>query len=225
MPVKTETIRELQVLSQGRNPTDQAADYITAPNGTPTDDADGFDIAGLSRKPLVAFVGVTLQAVPERHDALVTVTSAVDGDTYRVTFDGVDYDFVAPASSTPAVIATGLVAAIGAATAAKAAPTDNGDGTIAFTGVKGQTYTLAVSVPAGTGTMTAEKDATTVSYRVWGYAPSRGWHLVPDTTRTGITTNEMERWTVAGAQRLYVEITATDGRVRPLFQPALLESE
>ncbi len=225
MPVKTETIRELQVLSQGREPTDQTSTHLTAANGTPTDDSDGFDIAGLSPRPVLAFVGVTLQAVPEAFDAVVSVLTAVDGDTYRVTFDGVNYDFVAPASSTPAVIATGLVAVIGAATAAKAAPTDNGDGTITFTGVKGQTYTIAVAVPAGTGTTSVAKDASTVDYRVWGYAPSRGWHLIPNTARSGIVTNEMERFTVSGLERLYVEITATDGRVRPLVQPALLETE
>lgn len=225
MPVKTETIRELQVLSQGRAPAEQSSDHLTDVNGTPSDDSDGFDLAGLSPRPILAFVGVTLQAVPEAFDAVVTVLTAVEGDTYRITFDAVNYDYVAQPGDGVAEIATGLVASVGAATAAKATPADNGDGTITFTGVKGQTYTIAVEVPAGTGTMSVAKDATTVDWRVWGYAPGRGWHLIPDTARSGVTTNEMERFTVSGLERLYVEITATDGRVRPLVQAALLETE
>lgn len=225
MPIKTESIRELQVLSQGRGASNQTADYLTAVNGTPTDTDDGFSVKHLSPRPVLAFIGLTLQAVPERFDALVTVLTAVDGDTYRVTFDAVNYDVVAGPSDTPATLATALVAAIGSATAAKAAPSDNGDGSITFTGVKGQTYTLAVDVPAGTGTMSAAKDAATASYCVWGYAPARGWHKLPDTTRTDITDNELERYTVAGLERVYVQVLALDGRVRPLYQPALLESE
>lgn len=225
MTVTTERIRELQVLSQGRGATDQAADYITALNGTPTDDADGFAVRALSPRPIVAFLGVSLQAVPERSDATVQVLTAVDGDTYRVTFDAVNYDYAAQPGDTIADIATGLVASIGAATAAKAAPSDNGDGSITFTGVKGQTYTIAVDVPAGTGTMSVAQDATTVDYRVWAFFPSRGWHIIPDSARTGVEANEADRYTVAGLERVYVEITALDGRVRPLFQPALLESE
>lgn len=223
MPISTVTIRELQVLSQGRAASNQSADYITAANGTPTDDADGFDLESLEARPVQAFLGVTLQERPEAFDATVTILTVVGGDTYRVTFDAVDYDYVAAPGDTAADVAAGLVASIGAAVDAKATPTDRGDGTIDFLGVKGETYTVAVSVPSGTGTMSVSKDASSVDYRVWGYCTGRGWHLIPDTERTSIVLNEVERFAVAGLERVYIEITATDGRVLPLVQPALLE--
>lgn len=223
MPVKTESIREIQVLSQGREPKNQDTDHLTAANGTPTDDDDGFDVSGLSPRPIVGFVGVRLRAVPEADDAEVEILTVVEGDTYRITFDATDYDYVAQPGDGVEEIAAGLMTAMGAATVAKAAPVNVGGGKIEFTGVKLQTYTLAASVPAGTGTISAVKDATSVGWRLWILAPSVGWCLVPNTTREGVVFSELDRFNVSGAQRLYVEILTTDGRVKPIFQPALLE--
>jgi uncharacterized phage protein gp47/JayE len=82
----------------------------------------------------------------------ISVDTAVDADTYRVTIDSVDHDFVAPGSSTPIIIAAGLVAVIDAGSSGMDA-VDNLDGTFYIQSIDGETgHSIDVSV-VGTGTM------------------------------------------------------------------------
>jgi uncharacterized phage protein gp47/JayE len=91
----------------------------------------------------------------------ISVDSAVDGDTYRVTIDTVNHDYVAPGSSTPIIIAAGLVAAIDAGSSGMDA-VDNLDGTFYVVSDDGETaHDVDVSV-VGTGTMSITSRASPI---------------------------------------------------------------
>lgn len=224
MAISTETIRELQVLSQGRQVETASDAYLYAPNGPPVQDTDGVAFHAVDKvKPVYAFLGVRLTPKPTTQNATLTVDTVVVGDTYRATVDATNYDYVAQIGDTVSDVATGIVAAIGGATSGTVTPQDNADGTIDFIGDPDATYTLAASV-VGTGTVTLAQDATSVSYTMWGYIPGVGWTNVPNTARTA-TNNESDRYYVAGYSRVHIEITATNGRVLPIYAPNTLETQ
>jgi uncharacterized phage protein gp47/JayE len=91
----------------------------------------------------------------------MSIDSAVDADTYTVTIDSVDHDFVAPGGSTPTIIATGLVGVINGGSSGMDA-TDNLDGTFYVTSDDGETgHDVDVSV-TGTGTMSITSRASPI---------------------------------------------------------------
>ncbi len=91
----------------------------------------------------------------------ISVDTAVDGDTYTVTIDSVDHDYVAPGSSTPIIIAAGLVSAINGGSSGMTA-TDNFDGTFYVQSDDGETgHDVDVSV-TGTGTMSITSRASPI---------------------------------------------------------------
>lgn len=212
----TETIREIQVLMGARDPADIDGAYILAPNGLPTSSDAGYDLTQLAEKPIHAFLGVSLSAVPTRIDSTVRIGAVVVGEDYTITFDGTGYTYTAVVDDTPTDVAAGLIAAIGAATAAKAAP-KLGEGVVDFEGVLGETYTISATgdTPAN---ISAEQDATTCEFELWGYFPARGWHRTPYTRKT-ITQNEADRFAIAGLERIYVRVISSNGRIKPLVQP------
>jgi uncharacterized phage protein gp47/JayE len=91
----------------------------------------------------------------------ISVDTAVVADTYRVTIDSVDHDFVAPGGATIISIAAGLVAAISGGSSGMT-PTDNLDGTFYITSTDGETgHDVDVSV-IGTGTMSITNRASPI---------------------------------------------------------------
>lgn len=223
MAVKTETIRELQVLSQGRGTADVSATHITEVNGKPELATAGYPLSTYESPPVLALMGVQLSERPGARDTLITIGTVDPSSTYRVTINGNDYDYGSGAGDTVDDVTEGLANAIGTNESSDVTPIDNQDGTLTLRAEVDAAYTIATSIVGGSGTISHSKDASSVSYRVWGYLRDRGWHLVPSSSRAGVTLSEADRFSIAGLDRVYIEITYTDGRVRPLFQPALLE--
>jgi uncharacterized phage protein gp47/JayE len=113
----------------------------------------------------------------------ISVDTAVVADTYRVTIDTVDHDFVAPGGATIISIAAGLVGVINGGSSGMDA-TDNLDGTFYVTSEDGETgHDVDVSV-VGTGTMSITNRASPIPVT----AVNAGEVLVLEETITTIDT-------------------------------------
>lgn len=221
MAVRTETIREVQVLTAFRNPQLIETEYIDSPNGEPLAMDAGYDLESLDTKPTHANVGMRLKEVLGSINGIYRVLTAVDGETYTLVFNASNYDFVAGPADTVETIAAGLLALLGTDPDPFAVVTDNGDGTLSFAGLPSATYTLSA-----TGTTPANSeafiDATTVDYITWWLLDS-GWHHLPTWVRTSVQRNEFERFLIGSAKRVYFEVTSSNGRVRPTLEVGQLE--
>lgn len=219
--VETSTIRELQVLSQGRGVEQVTGlSYDRVATGEPESSLSGVDLTKI--KPVLGLIGVILSPRPGRTDVVIEVTTATFGNAYTVTFDGTNYTYTALAGDSISDVAQGIKDAIGAQAKASIEVTSSlFEGNlrvyVVFKAIAGQAaYTVATSSPG----LVAGNMASSVDYRIWGYLEDIDtWALIPDTTRTAVFT-EFERYTVSGISRVYVEIIATDGYCAPLILPA-----
>lgn len=131
--------------------------------------------------PGAAIDGVDLQNAPasmiyvyprldaRRKTSIVSIDTYDAGTTYRITINGTNYD-VSAAGDVNAT-ATALAAAVGAHATIDAAETTATDNKVTIRGVEGTTatYTLAVSIPVGTGTMSIDwEDAESCDVLIMG---------------------------------------------------------
>src|SRR5690554_36099 len=205
MAIGYELIKELGVLSQGRNPVWTAQPTISAPNGAPSLPTDGVALNGA----VVALVGVDF-GDPAVHAIKVGVFDAAT--TYTVTIDATPYDVTGEADAPATLGALALlVDADPSATATVEA------GRLVVTSAEA----VASSVATGTGTIAQADAATAVDIVIWLY--SGGAWGAPTNSEISITRNLLERAEVGGAERAYIEIVATDGECTPRIGPCGLE--
>lgn len=150
--------RQLIGLSYGRrlNWKSMAPVTAAAPSTYPAND-DGVDV----RDAIVGRLSIQLREDMSAQAAEVSIDTSVD-DTYTITVDGTDYDYVA-SGKTAAQIATALKALLAAATSIVV--TDNLDGTLSIVGATEAAYTIAASTLA-TGAITVDAEA---SYAEWQF--------------------------------------------------------
>lgn len=232
MAAGIDLIRELGVRSQGREPVwAPQTDYTDTPNSS----AAGVDVTGA----IVAGVLCALRQNPAVHTSRAVVGVAdLTLTTYTVTVDGtaVAYDASAGLPSDQDMLLTAIADAInadgvvGLIVTATAVDSDF-DGildTVELANILGTTHTTAVGVAGGTGTLTANEDASAASLRVWvqpeyraedvqsagnlSGAPIVSWVLANNGSFGPLDTMGFgERINVAGFSRVYVEAHTITG--------------
>lgn len=213
-----ELIKELAVLTQGRAPvlTAQAQVNTGALPGPPSAVDAGVALNGA----IVALVLARLRIDASTQLTTVAVTTVDDTATYTVTLGGVAFAYVAQAGDLEADILAGLQAVIDASPNYTAVVSGS---TILINGVAAPTYTVAVGA-TGTGALAETHDGSSVTVKFWALPTGETtWHAIPLDPGT-LTNNWAERLQVAGFDRLYIEVTATDGTVTPLVGPCGLEA-
>jgi len=198
-------------LDSARYPSWVDADqFAAAANGVPPTLSAGFDVADAQ----AALIAVELNEDPALPSAWVTVDTVADATTYTVTVGGTPSTYVSDADATLVEILVGLRDAINTDAVGVAVTVDlDGDGEADAVRVfMSSGAAPVVSITAGD--MTATDEATAVSVRVWGLPTGRDrWsllHIAP----FDLAANYVDVWRVAPLRRVYVELTATDGRVR-----------
>lgn len=197
------TLNELALLNSGRDPQWTAQPTVSAPNGPPTSPSDGVAL----QNAVVALLGLDFSD-PTVHAVEVGVFDATT--TYTVTIDATPYDVTgeADAPATLAALAL-LVDADPNATAAVEA------GRLVVTSAEA----VASSVATGTGTITQTDGATAVDIVIW--LQSGGVWGAPTNGALSLERNLLERVMVAGCDRAYIEVVATDGFCTPRVGPCL----
>lgn len=213
---------ELAILSAGRNPSwveqspyDGTADFAGAPDSA----ASGVAM----NDAVVAFLAVEMRVNAAFRTARVTITTLdLAATTYTVTINGTSHS-VAPAFADRAEILSDLVTAIngGAQASVVTASSEDeddaitGNDTLKIVGDVEADFTIGVSVAGGTGVLAVKADPSAGTLRVWTKtegsdvtAPTRptAW-LQPYGAEYGIDQRGyLERWPVAGMERVYVEL-------------------
>lgn len=237
-----ELVRELAVISQGRNPvwTTQARLESGETSDPPGDVSDGVD----TQNAIVTLWKVQLRRNAKFHGATVVVSTVDDASTYRVTINSTDFDYVASGGDGAKEILDGLATAINAGAEPVTAEVFQDSGSLTeasdlvpgFTEVmtvtsqnasaSGADFTIATSVPAGSGALTDSADATDVSFKIWSLADDEeSFSTHQNATFNNITQNLVDRANTAGLERVFIEVTATDGHVETKVGPCLLETE
>lgn len=219
---KFETGNELAILSAGRvpswveqSPYEGTAAFAGAPasaaSGVPMNDA------------VVAVIAVEMRQTAHYRTARVTVTTVdLAATTYTVTINGTAHN-VAPAFADRAEIISDLVTAINGGaqaalvTASSADEDDSitGNDTLLIVGDVEADFTIGVSVAGGTGVLACKADPSSGTLRVW--VKAEGSDVTEPTRPTAwlhpygaeYTLNQrgyVERWPVAGLERVYVEL-------------------
>lgn len=211
MGLTEQQARELIGLGAGRRLRWTAQTPITeaAPADPPTD-GDGVDV----RDALSGRLKLQLRADARAQVATVEVTSTTD-DTYTVTIAGVAYDYVA-SSKTIVQIAAGLASALAAASAVVTV-TDNLDGTLTIEGATPTAYTIAVST-AGSGTMTLDAEASTVTWSLWfrssdlpdAYDTWERYTFPDGSTSRTMANNYGENVDLNGMDEIFVWVSSSD---------------
>lgn len=227
------TIKELSVLSQGRNPDFYDAEKVLSGSlpGPPSSASDG---AGL-KDAVLALIVIARRLDPSKRQADITVDTVDDTATYTVTIDGTAHDYAASAGDGELEIITGLKDAINAGSkpvvaTLEDADDDGTDDTLHVEGDPSKTggsddYTISVSA-TGSGALSLEADATTYSAKLHFMAEDIEVWAVPDNaTKTDHQENWIARPEVGGLSRADIEITATDGRLYTYVGPCVLEEE
>jgi len=195
------TLNELAIYSAGRNPKWSKQPSVDAPNGPPTSPSDGVALQGA----VVALIGCDMRTGLVSR-AYVTIDGWDATADYTVTIDGTPYTVTAEADEPTTLVA--LKGAIGSAVII--------DGRLVVT----TENTVAVSA-TGTGTMAQVGDATAVDVVVWGY--SGGIWRAPTNAALSLERSLGERALLAGYERAYIEVVATDGVCTPDIGPCGLE--
>jgi len=208
MSYSYDLIKELSVLSQGREPQWVAQAPVFAPNGPPSSDSDGI----ATQNAVVALLGVGMRTgQPTRH--YITIDTFDGAADYTVTVSG---DPITEAAGTTAESTLDTLASTINASGAPATATMV-DGRL----VLDTEEPVAVSATL-TGVMAMIGDATAVDLVVWTY--SGGEWESPINGAISIERNLGERSIVAGYERVYIEILATNGACTPRVGPCLEET-
>jgi len=247
--IGAELVKQLAVLSQGRDPGwVNQSDY----DGTPETGTAGVNVIDA----IVAMVALGLRRDPAAHASRVTIdTVDLTSSTYTVTVDGnaVAYDASAETPADQAELVEGIASAIntdgtvgGLVTATIEDTTGDGTvDTIVLTNNTNNTTThttsVGVSGVGSTGVISFDEDADAAKLRLWLLADQANDTLdvpVPWLLANGGDFDTaldyrgfIERFHVAGASRVYVEaydVTGpsgtSNGAVQIKIGPGVLES-
>lgn len=213
-----ELIKELAVLTQGRAPVLSEQAQVNA--GALPRPPSAVDAGVALNGAIVALVLARLRSDASTQLTTVEVATVDDTATYSVTIGGVEFTYAAQAGDLAADIIAGLQALIDASPNYTAVIAGS---ELLIRGVAATKYTVAVAA-TGTGALSATHDASSIKVRFWGLPTgSTTWHAFP-LDPGALTNNWVERLQVAGFERLFVEVTATDGTVTPLVGPCGLEA-
>jgi len=224
-----ETLKEISILMHGRKSplVEQAAVSPGAEPGPPSLVGDGVALSGA----IVAWVGLRLRENAATQKTVITLDTADDSSTYTVRLGGETYTYAASGGDAAADILEGLRAAI----AASSVYTVSVDGnTLIINGVKAPAYAVTVSATA-TGELSEIHEGDSATLRFWGLPADpvfddAAWFRLPVEGRTNpnalvwALNNWLERISVAGLARLFIEVVETNGAATPLIGPAELES-
>jgi len=187
------------------DPVWTAQPTVSAPNGPPSSPSDGI----ATQNAVVALLGVGMRTgQPTRH--YVTIETFDGAADYTVTVGATA--FTENADNTAEMTLDVLASVINASGAPATATMV--DGRL----VLDTEETVAVSA-TGTGVMAILGDATAVDLVVW--LLSGGEWESPTNGAMSIGRNLGERSIVAGYERVYIEVVATDGEVTPRVGPCL----
>lgn len=217
-----EKVNKLSVLSVGRRLKFSAQDEVKsgALPGPPSSAADGTNL----EDAVIAMLAVRLREDAASRTADVTIDTVDDTATYTVTIDSNAVNYAASGGDTETEIVEGLRDAINADGTVSAIVTATVDGdTLKLSGDGADDYTIAVSA-TGSGALSFLADATEVDFKIWLYSSdAESWFAPEGGEFETIGENWIDRADVAGVDRAYVEITATDGRVTPHVAPGGME--
>jgi hypothetical protein len=217
-----ELLKELGVLNVGRNPV--VSEQLPLESGASSDAPSG-DVGINMTDSVICYYGVELQRDARFQTTGVTVVVIDTTATYTVTINGTPSNYPANLGDGITEILNGLAAqiALSGEPVSTSIVTEGNLPTLLVTSTTGATFTLTVGA-TGTGVLADSFDATTVDFQVWGRLKTRSaWCLLPEGTFTGQTTNVCDRMGVAGFDRIFIRVTATDGHVQPFLAPAELE--
>lgn len=198
-------LADLAVLNAGRNPQWTAQPTVTAPNGPPVSATDGVALNGA----IVALVGVVCGG-PTVH--IIEIGAFDATTTYTVTVDGTPHSAYGEADAPDALMTLSLLVNSNPSATATVE-----SGRLIVT----STEAVVSSVSAGTGTIVQTGAAAAVDIVIWLY--SGGVWGAPTNGAISITRNLIERAEVAGAERAYIEIVATNVECTPRIGPCGLE--
>ena len=209
---------------------------IDDPTGPPETANDGVNLGNTP----TALVAVRLRETIAYRTARITV--GADGSTvYEVTIDGTTVSYDASTGSIPVgaeeTIISDLADAINndgtASSVVTAYAVDaDGDGDADTVRIEGDTeadYTISTGISVGSGTIDHTADATTANIEIYAYPRGigdvpAGWTLVNDAIVDGLDYRGfLERFSVAGLGRLYVEVSGADGQLTAAVGPAIAE--
>jgi len=213
-----ELIKELAVLTQGRAPvlSEQSQVNTGALPGPPSAVDAGVALNGA----IVAMVLARLRSDAATQLTTVEVTTVDDTATYTVTLGAMAFAYVAQAGDLAADILAGLQALIDAHADYTAVVSGT---SLIIKGVGSGSYAVTVAA-TGTGALSETHDGSSVTVRIWGLPTGTlTWHGLSVAPGT-LTNNWAERLQVAGFDRLFLEVTATNGTVTPLIGPCGLEA-
>lgn len=215
-----DTIQALAVLSQGRAPsfTAQSEVDVGSLNGPPPLTTSGVPLTLAADGPAVVALAVArLREKAHTRKVIVSVETSDATALYTVTLAGVDYDYQAVGGDVEADILDGIQAIVDAGpyTAAVVGTT------VEIIGDTTDSYSAVVSATA-TGELSIVREASRVALRVWLRRADSpyDWHACDEVETT---TNWVERYVVAGFDRMWVEIVETNGTVTPAIGPCDLE--
>jgi hypothetical protein len=226
MAISFTLLKELSILSQGRNPifTELTSVDEGSEPGPPATLTEGVATDGA----IITLVGVKLRQNVQVQRAVVTVDVVDVTSTYRVTLNGTDFDYVAGGGDTEIDILNGLQTVIDADADFSAQVYVTGlelwvDGT----GVT--VYTTTVTVIGGTGVLLFYQDAHVAQWRLWGIPQDQTYWVAMPLLQGNVFTrtnaeNVLERVISAGFDRIYVEVLrSVEGRTTPIVAPCELE--
>lgn len=217
-----QTLNRLGVLAVGRRPEWASQSII---EGAPSSSGAGVALSGAVK----TMVSIALRDQAHLHTAWVTIgEDDIAGTTYRVTVDGNNVDTTGDTdqATTLAAMAADINADVAAGAVVTAAVED---GELVLRGKGEDVYTVAVSIEAGNGEMSETADATTAAARVWLLSGGTGdmpgvWVLANEGVLEGLDRRGLvERLSVAGCARCYVEVFDADGKVSVAVGPGVME--
>jgi len=203
---------EVAVLGAARNPKLQYQTEVEAAEDAPANSDTGIDVEGA----LYALLQVVLRNDSSFFMCKVQVDTLDDSQTWTVTLDGVDFDFVGDANTTVPEVINGLAQLIDADPGYNAS-VNAAEDELTITGVAVDPYTVAVSATGGTAALAIPMiDATEATIRCW-YKPigadtdSDPWLDMEGQEET-VERNTGYRLYVGGLSKISGEVVDTDGR-------------
>lgn len=212
-----DTANVLAILAGARNP--QWSTQL-GHDGTPSTDADAYPSSSGAGVDLLnsvqALVAVEMRAAAHRRRSVVTVTTLDLTADYTVTIDG-NACVATGAHADLDALLTELASAINASVPLDGVVTASADltaNTVTIVSDTNADYTITMSA-TGSGVLAVEADPTTAKLRLWATCRSSSapatWINILDQEYDVTSRGFLERFDVAGLDRLYVEVADVDG--------------
>ena len=217
-----ELLKELGVLNVGRNPVVTEQDPLESGG---SDDPPSGGLGVSMADAVICYWGVEIERNARFQVTGVWIKVVDVTATYTVTINGTASNYAAVVGDDETAILNGLALQIIAdgEPVTTSMTTEGVTPTMLVTSNTTATFTLTVAA-TGAGKIRSSFDATTVAFEIWGRLKTRSaWCLFPEGTFTAQTDNVCDRMGVAGYDRIFIRMTATDGHVQPWLAPAELE--